>query len=517
VSTCRDDVKLKEQMTERDKYKHAQDVFSRITTKLTDFPDAKFETAMINLERWWINLRKGSLSIPVQPAHGEADAECAPTQVAVATPVDDEEKDEHVHADSTEKKSDGADCNLKLKPFNPRAPKSGRPKKNRAVADSKRSAERKEYNLGSKLRKTLRAKDVVEIKCYLETKRPPLGEVLSFLNTLEIRFSGYQKKKMTATLSNSQPEATPMSFRLLEAVVLTALIKAVEKEAESEDADKEVDLSSPREGTTRHNVDTLRCTVHIEGAGDFSKNRLEAMQYLWNLANTCSRGIRCYSWLMSEADVQFSNEGVQPVAKKMISAWSEDSIPGFSFDVHWAHTYCVRPGVWFNDVIIHAFLDTLAQKSKTILLPQLSNPAPHKGKRIPQATLIALETTAEDFVFMPINLNRSHCACILVDMVKGKFMCYDSLDSRAHHKLLSELAVDMIARALTGFTQIAVHNPLQKDGNNCGLFVFLFFWKRLSRDVGSDYTDEGLARRRWQILHAVVNFQTSKENEEASN
>jgi hypothetical protein len=53
----------------------------------------------------------------------------APTQVAAATLVDDEEKDENVHADSTEKKSDGADCDLKLKLFNPRAPKSGRPKK----------------------------------------------------------------------------------------------------------------------------------------------------------------------------------------------------------------------------------------------------------------------------------------------------------------------------------------------------------------------------------------------------
>jgi len=346
---------------------------------------------------------------------------------------------------------------------------------------------------------------------YQMLSRDKTAEALSFLNTLEIRFSGYQKKKMTATRSNSQPDAMPMSFRLPEAVVLTALIKAVEKEAECEDAEKEVDLCSPREGTTRHNVDTLRCTVHFEGASDFSKNRLHAMQYLWSLTSTCSRGMWCYAWLMSEADVRFSDEGVQPVAKKMISAWPKDRIPGFSFDVHWAHTYCVRPGVWFNDVIIHAFLDTLAQKfkkSKTILLPQLGKPAPHKGKRIPQATL---------FVFMPINLNRSHWTCILVDMVKGKFMCYDSLDSWAHHKLLSELAAEMISRTLTGFTQIAVHNPLQKDGNNCGLFVCLFFWKRLSRDVASDYTDEGLARRRWQILHAVVPFQTSKENEETSN
>ncbi|KAE9061638.1 hypothetical protein PF010_g29743, partial [Phytophthora fragariae] len=91
-------------MTERDKYKHAQDVFSRISTELTDFPDAKFKTAMQNLETWWNNLRQGSLSLPVPPSQGESDAELAPTQLAAATLVDEEEKDEHVHADSIEKK-----------------------------------------------------------------------------------------------------------------------------------------------------------------------------------------------------------------------------------------------------------------------------------------------------------------------------------------------------------------------------------------------------------------------------
>ncbi|GMF61974.1 unnamed protein product [Phytophthora fragariaefolia] len=39
ASKCRDDVKMKNQMTERDKYKHAQEVFSRITTELNYFPD----------------------------------------------------------------------------------------------------------------------------------------------------------------------------------------------------------------------------------------------------------------------------------------------------------------------------------------------------------------------------------------------------------------------------------------------------------------------------------------------
>lgn len=56
-------------------------------------------------------------------------------------------------------------------------------------------------------------------------------------------------------------------------------------------------------------------------------------------------------------------------------------------------------------------------------------------------------------------------------------MCYDSVDSSPHHKLLSELASEIVGIPLTGFTHIAVHNPLQKDNNNCGLFDCLAFWK----------------------------------------
>ncbi|KAL4128410.1 hypothetical protein PRIC2_007398 [Phytophthora ramorum] len=303
-------------MAEWDKYKRAQEVFSRITTELTDFPDVKFETAMGNLEEWWSNLRQGNLSLPVQPSQSGSDNELAPTQVAATSENGAVVKDEQVHGGICE---DAAE-QLKLKPFNPRAPKSGRPKKNRTAADSKRSTERKEYNQGSKLRQLLRAKYVVEIKIYLETNRPPLSEVLSFLNTVEVRFRGYAKKKMTATLSNLEPDPTPTSFRLPEAMVTAALIKAVKKEAEMQDVGTEVDLCSPVDGTTSVDADTELCSVHVEGAGDFSKNRLEAMKYLWNMVNTCSRGMQYYLWLMSEVYVHFSDEGSQTVATEIANA-----------------------------------------------------------------------------------------------------------------------------------------------------------------------------------------------------
>ncbi|KAG2886184.1 hypothetical protein PC114_g19388 [Phytophthora cactorum] len=58
----------------------------------------------------------------------------------------------------------------------------------------------------------------------------------------------------------------------------------------------------------------------------------------------------------------------------------------------------------------------------------------------------------------------------------------------------------------------SVHSPLQttvqiggaNDGYNCGLFVCLFIWHCLAKEVGSDYTESGLMRRRWDILRMVL-------------
>ncbi|OWY94455.1 hypothetical protein PHMEG_00035806 [Phytophthora megakarya] len=43
-----------------------------------------------------------------------------------------------------------------------------------------------------------------------------------------------------------------------------------------------------------------------------------------------------------------------------------------------------------------------------------------------------------------------------------------------------------------------------KDSNNCGLFVCLFFWRRVYKEAGSDYSELGLLHRRWDVLCGMV-------------
>ncbi|KAG6971895.1 hypothetical protein JG687_00001757, partial [Phytophthora cactorum] len=61
------------------------------------------------------------------------------------------------------------------------------------------SAGRKEYNKGAKLRNALRGDDVIHVEEYQKTRKHPLMELTSSLNSFEIRHRGHNnKKKSTA-------------------------------------------------------------------------------------------------------------------------------------------------------------------------------------------------------------------------------------------------------------------------------------------------------------------------------
>ncbi|GMF44436.1 unnamed protein product [Phytophthora fragariaefolia] len=150
----------------------------------------------------------------------------------------------------------------------------------------------------------------------------------------------------------------------------------------------------------------------------------------------------------------------------------------------------------------------------TIFLPELSTPEIDKGKRIPPRTLSALAGVGKDMVFMPLNINSSHWTCLVVDRSKEIIYCYDSFNKRVNQNLLAELADELSKMSLSRPYKVTlVHSPVQKDSNNCGLFILLFFWRRLDKEAGNDYTAQGLLRRRWNILQTVVDFSDEcKEN-----
>ncbi|EGZ24914.1 hypothetical protein PHYSODRAFT_484779 [Phytophthora sojae] len=224
-----------------------------------------------------------------------------------------------------------------------------------------------------------------------------------------------------------------------------------------------------------------------------------AMEFIWSLSNACDGGRQCYSWLMSKIDSKFEGEGAASLADRMISSWPFELLPGFGtgFDLAWSNVYCARSDCWYNDNFIHAFTITLADTFKnntTIFLPPLSTPAKSKGDRVSTAVVNLFANTTENLVFMPMNINKNHWTCIL----------------------LAEVAAELVTKSLPHrFKITAVHSPLQKDNDNCGLFVCLYFWRRVFKEAGNGYTELGLSRRRWDILRTVVNFSDKKKSNEA--
>ncbi|KAE8969264.1 hypothetical protein PR001_g27552 [Phytophthora rubi] len=532
ITTQGDEVKRKKQMTEQDKYKSVQSVFGRITTELTDLPDGKFSDALEQLEQWWGNLRRGTVGIPSSQG-ATFDSEILSTQVAAPDKTESEDADvtatEGKGADaspvpvdepsavsksagdqpeSSPKKAAKTTAKSGVSPFNYRAPKLGRPRKDIAAADAKRGAERKEYNNGAKLRTALRGGDVTQVEEFLKSRKPPLVELSSYLNTFETRYRGNNGTKMT--VAKRVPEPLCAMYLLPEKIVNTAQM-AIEHAIPYGDT---MDVSTPPDTSAECWI------VDIDGIGVFTQRQLMAMQFILNLSKTCKNGMQCYSWLMSKVDMLFDGEGAASLAERMLNAWPCEDLPGFDagFDLEWSHLYCAREKCWLHDNFVHAFSTTLAAKynnNATIFLPLLKMPAPdkEKGKRIPPLTLSALSCAEKDMVFMPMNINSSHWTCLVVDHPKQTVYCYDSLAKRVNQKLLSEMAEELVKRCLPQpYTIATVLSPIQKDSDNCGLFICLYFWRRLFKEAGNDYSKTGLLRRRWDVLRAIVNFSDSSKD-----
>eukprot|EP00644_Phytophthora_capsici_P001734 jgi/Phyca11/107786/e_gw1.14.351.1 len=171
----------------------------------------------------------------------------------------------------------------------------------------------------------------------------------------------------------------------------------------------------------------------------------------------------------------------------MLDAWPLEILPGFGvgFHISWVHLYASQSGVWYNDNLITAFGKTMKKKygnNTTIFLPAMKTPVPRalkKGMRIPSTTLSEVSAAGE-VILLPLNVNATHWTCIV-----------------------AEKPTQTVYPTQT-FSITPVHSPLQKDGNNCGLFIYVFFWRRFWKEVGSDYTDTGLLRRRWDVLRLIA-------------
>ncbi|KAF1784247.1 hypothetical protein GQ600_24241 [Phytophthora cactorum] len=292
-------VKRLKQMSSLEKFKSAQALFNRISDELSDLPTSKFQAGIINLEKWCQNLRQGDVAMPgevTMPASespsGESDIE-PPTQ---------ESKKDSTKDDKTEESKGPAVADVATKPeispFNPRAKRIGRPKKDKKAENQMRNQDRKEYNRGSKLRNAVRGDDVVRVEEFLKTAMPPLVELSSFITTFEMRVRARSIGDNVDGVGNfTHKQIMAMQFIWSLAKICTDGMSCYSWLMSSVDAQFKDD-----------------------GAAEIAEKVLSS----WPCARL---------------------EGI-------------DS----DFTLEWAHVYCVRADCWFNDNLVAAFAKVLANK-----------------------------------------------------------------------------------------------------------------------------------------------------------
>ncbi|KAG3025353.1 hypothetical protein PC121_g8765 [Phytophthora cactorum] len=187
-------MKRLKQISSLEKFKSAQAVFNRISDELSDLPTSKFQAAIINLEKRCQNVRQGDVAMPgevTMPASespsGESDIEPPTQESKKASTKDDKTEESKGPAIADVGEEDQTATKPEISPFNPRAKRIGRTKKDKKAENQMRNQDRKEYNRGSKLRNAVRGDDVVRVEELLKPSIPPLVELSSFITKFEIR------------------------------------------------------------------------------------------------------------------------------------------------------------------------------------------------------------------------------------------------------------------------------------------------------------------------------------------
>ncbi|ETM45965.1 hypothetical protein L914_09092 [Phytophthora nicotianae] len=194
---------LERPLSEKEKYRRAQQAFGRIGGELSQFPDDVFESAMSQFDTWWHDMRHGNASMIAtrkdtsddKMDDDEDDSGAAGGSVGGSTPSPKEGVNEG-YTRSTSPDSDGDSAtptqvanspvgSVEIR-LNGSAPKVGRPRLKCTKLKQQAKAALKEYNQGMRLRGLLRDKDVYEIVACLQEIRPALHEVTSFMKTYHV-------------------------------------------------------------------------------------------------------------------------------------------------------------------------------------------------------------------------------------------------------------------------------------------------------------------------------------------
>lgn len=121
-----------------------------------------------------------------------------------------------------------------------------------------------------------------------------------------------------------------------------------------------------------------------------------------------------------------------------------------------------------------------------------------------KSPLIHLTTTDNNaIVVVPVNFERLHWCCIIIDNNKSKISFYDSME--CFKSALEKISFQLISDVLPKFEVVSINSPLQHDGWNCGVFVCCKLWRYVDDSIRNDVsTSHSFTRRRFDIAQFVL-------------
>ncbi|ETP05986.1 hypothetical protein F441_17534 [Phytophthora nicotianae CJ01A1] len=376
-------------LSEPEKYRRAQQTFARIGSELARLDDGEFETALEELDRWWYNLRQGAgVAVPT----GEEDEHVH----------NHEDDDQHGERETENLPLKGDSVPVALVPMirlSGKVRRAGRPNLNRVQVKEKSRVAHKEYNQGMRLRVLLRGSDVCDVVTTLREIRPGVSKVGSYLATHEVKTSASKRTPTWSIEDNFVPSR--VRFRLPEEVISNALNFL---KTEIRDGDTEIELGSDRERTD----DTNGYVVTFERLGQFTREQLEAMQWLWNLQSACREAMLCCTWLTrSVKEVEDGTSPAHVAFLQILECWPYAALKGFGFDLSYAAIFCLRDSQWLNDTVMRAVAVSLSRfkNNQTVMLPPPTSDG-QRGDILQEKAIrsIARAVASRPFVLMPVNL-----------------------------------------------------------------------------------------------------------------
>ncbi|RLN87797.1 hypothetical protein BBJ28_00022322 [Nothophytophthora sp. Chile5] len=378
---------------------------------------------------------------------------------------------------------------LKIR-LNPKAKKSGRPKKNRDATVTSERANRMWFDAAQERRHQAGEVTLLSLIDSLDREKPGLT-LHNPLLKMDVFYVLPQNDKCSEVLPLTNTSSDPVVI------------------------DGDDDLPTVHERKARKDIDV----VYIKDIGLYSRKQIETMQRVSILKKDAADGLLLAKWILEDAlhingSFRASKYPNTPhIHHQVLDNYPATAINGLG-DIsayNYRMLYRATPPTWLNGAFIQAlcvrleidfpsvFFDGMisayprsksSKKGSKVTAKHVTNAYDVDTKILQRIKRLAIENGV-DTMFFPVNFDDAHWCGIVVKVQAKRVIFYDPLNDAIYKSTLENIAWSIKRRALPGYEVTALNNPIQFDLYSCGVFLCWMFIRQAVQ--GAPHVKEELA------------------------